>query len=153
MAVRSSPEPRPEPLSLASTAVEGRGPALSVVVPVHDEQENVVPLYEALVSSLESLGRSYEVIFVDDGSRDETYPRLARLADAEPRVKLVKLRRNYGQTAALAAGFDHARGEIMVPMDGDRQNDPADIGRLLEKLDEGYDVVSGWRRDRRLRPP
>ena len=121
---------------------------VSVVIPVHNEQDNVEPLYESLIRSLEELGRTYEVVVVDDGSRDETYARLAALAAGDPRLRLVQLRRNYGQTAALAAGFDHARGEVVVPMDGDRQNDPADIARLLEKIDEGYDVVSGWRRDR-----
>ena len=121
---------------------------LSVVIPVHDEEGNVEPLYESLDRSLQALGRSYEIVVVDDGSRDETFLRLARLAAEDPRLKLVKLRRNYGQTAALAAGFDHARGEIIVPMDGDLQNDPADLGALLEKIDEGYDVVSGWRQSR-----
>jgi len=123
-------------------------PDLSVVIPVHDEQENVEPLYAALHASLEELGRTYEIVVVDDGSRDETYVRLTRLAAQDPRLKLVKLRRNYGQTAAMAAGFDHARGAVIVPMDGDLQNDPADLGALLEKIDEGYDVVSGWRKDR-----
>jgi glycosyltransferase involved in cell wall biosynthesis len=100
------------------------------------------------VPALEGLGRTYEVIVVDDGSRDDTYARLVAIATRDPRLKLVKLRRNYGQTAALAAGFDHARGDVIVPMDGDLQNDPADIGLLLDKIDEGYDVVSGWREKR-----
>jgi glycosyltransferase involved in cell wall biosynthesis len=121
---------------------------LSIVVPVHDEEDNVGPLYEALATALAALGRSYEIIVVDDGSRDETYERLVRLADADDRFKLIKLRRNFGQTAAMAAGFDHAAGDIVIPIDGDLQNDPEDIARLLEKLDEGYDVVSGWRKDR-----
>jgi glycosyltransferase involved in cell wall biosynthesis len=121
---------------------------LSIVVPVHDEEDNVVPLYDALSTALRALGRSYEVIIVDDGSRDETYQRLARLADEDETLKLVKLRRNFGQTAAMAAGFDHAAGDIIIPIDGDLQNDPADIARLLDKLEEGYDVVSGWRKDR-----
>jgi glycosyltransferase involved in cell wall biosynthesis len=121
---------------------------LSIVVPVHDEQDNVAALYEALSTTLSALGRSYEIIVVDDGSRDDTYQRLARLADADETLKLIKLRRNFGQTAAMAAGFDHAAGDIVIPIDGDLQNDPADIPRLLDKLDEGYDVVSGWRKDR-----
>ena len=121
---------------------------LSIVVPVHDEEDNVVPLYEALSKALRVLGRPYEIIVVDDGSRDDTYQRLARLADADDAFKLIKLRRNFGQTAAMAAGFDHAAGDIVIPMDGDLQNDPTDIPRLLDKLDEGYDVVSGWRKDR-----
>jgi glycosyltransferase involved in cell wall biosynthesis len=121
---------------------------LSIVVPVHDEEDNVVPLYEALSKALRALGRPYEIIVVDDGSRDDTYQRLARLADTDDAFKLIKLRRNFGQTAAMAAGFDHAAGDIVIPMDGDLQNDPTDIPRLLDKLDEGYDVVSGWRQDR-----
>ena len=127
-------------------------PELSVVVPVLDEEENVVSLYEGIVLALDELGRSYEVIVVDDGSRDATYERLAELAEGDGRLKLLRLRRNFGQTAALSAGFDHARGAVIVPMDGDLQNDPADIRALLEKIDEGYDVVSGWRRDRKDGP-
>ena len=127
---------------------DGTAVALSVVVPVHDEADNVDALYRSLRQSLDGLGRTYEIIVVDDGSRDDTYLRLTRLADGDSRLRLVRLRRNFGQTAAMAAGFDHARGDVIVPMDGDLQNDPADIQRLLEKLDEGYDVVSGWRQDR-----
>ena len=97
----------------------------------------------------QALGRPYEIVIVDDGSEDATHARLLRLAAADHDLKLVQLRRNFGQTAAMAAGFDHASGDVIVPMDGDLQNDPADIGRLLAKLDEGYDVVSGWRRDRK----
>jgi glycosyltransferase involved in cell wall biosynthesis len=121
---------------------------ISVVVPVLDEEDNVGPLYEALTRSLRELGRIYEIIVVDDGSRDETYSRLLPLAARDTRLKLIRLRRNYGQTAAMAAGFDHALGDIVIPMDGDLQNDPEDIRLLLEKLDEGYDLVSGWRVDR-----
>jgi glycosyltransferase involved in cell wall biosynthesis len=148
MAVRSalSPQGRPELEEPASA-----GPELSVVVPVFDEEDNVDRLYAALISSLEELGRSFEVVVVDDGSRDDTYERLLGHAAADGRLKLVKLRRNYGQTAAMSAGFDHARGDVIIPMDGDLQNDPADIGILLEKIDEGYDVVSGWRQDRKDR--
>ena len=122
---------------------------LSIVVPVHDEEDNVGPLYEALTTALKELGRTYEIIVVDDGSRDETYQRLLPFAEADESFKLIKLRRNFGQTAAMAAGFDRAVGQIVIPMDGDLQNDPTDIPRLLAKLDEGYDVVSGWRKDRR----
>jgi glycosyltransferase involved in cell wall biosynthesis len=121
---------------------------LSVVVPVHDEEDNVAPLYDALTAALRALGRSYEIIVVDDGSHDDTYQRLVPLADADDALKLIKLRRNFGQTAAMSAGFDRAVGEIVIPMDGDLQNDPTDIPRLLAKLEEGYDVVSGWRKDR-----
>jgi glycosyltransferase involved in cell wall biosynthesis len=149
MAIRSGPWASGEPLRPVPEADRAETPELSVVIPMHNEEENVEPLYAALRTALDALGRTYEIVVVDDGSRDETYPRLARLASDDRRLKLVTLRRNYGQTAAMAAGFDHAHGEVIVPMDGDRQNDPADIGRLLEKIDEGYDVVSGWRRDRR----
>jgi glycosyltransferase involved in cell wall biosynthesis len=148
MVVRSSTSSSTE-LLLAGRGDEAAAPELSIVIPVHDEEENVEPLHTALKDALDELGRSYEVIVVDDGSRDDTYARLARLASADARLKLVRLRRNYGQTAAMAAGFDHASGSVIIPMDGDLQNDPADIGRLLEKLDEGYDVVSGWRQDRK----
>ena len=146
MAIRSSQWSQGEPLQ-AVVSERGGAPELSVVIPVHDEQDNVGPLYHALRDALDSLGRTYEIVVVDDGSRDETYARLMQFA-SDPRLKLVKLRRNYGQTAAMAAGFDHAQGNVIVPMDGDMQNDPADIGPLLQKIDEGYDVVSGWRRDR-----
>jgi glycosyltransferase involved in cell wall biosynthesis len=129
--------------SESSTRVE-----LSVVVPVYDEEQNVEPLYRALTATLRRLDRSYEIIAVDDGSRDRTYQKLVELAAGDHRLRLVKLRRNFGQTAALVAGFDHASGAVLVPMDGDLQNDPEDIPRLLEKLDEGYDVVSGWRTER-----
>jgi glycosyltransferase involved in cell wall biosynthesis len=145
MAVRPSP-----PLTHAEGNAAGQHerPELSVVIPVHDEAANVTPLHDALTRSLGELGRSYEIIVVDDGSRDDTYGRLVEHAAADPSLKLIRLRRNYGQTAAMAAGFDHALGGVIIPMDGDLQNDPADIGRLLDKIDEGYDVVSGWRRER-----
>jgi len=133
--------------------MEGRptdgAPAISVVIPVHDEQDNIDALWGTLRSDLEKLGRTFEVIVVDDGSRDETYARLDRLASGDRRLKLIKLRRNYGQTAAMAAGFDHAGGHVIIPMDGDLQNDSADIPVLVAKIEEGYDVVSGWRRERR----
>jgi glycosyltransferase involved in cell wall biosynthesis len=148
MAMRSAPWSSGEPARSVAATRSDDAPEVSVVIPVHNEEDNVEPLYSDLRASLDELGRTYEIIVVDDGSRDETYPRLVRLAASDTRLKLVKLRRNYGQTAAMAAGFDHAHGEVIVPMDGDRQNDPADIGRLLEKIDEGYDVVSGWRRER-----
>jgi glycosyltransferase involved in cell wall biosynthesis len=143
--------PSPPPLTEVLPPHASKGceqPELSVIIPVYDEEGNVARLHEALHHSLEELGRPYEIIVVDDGSRDETYTRLARLASHDPKLRLIRLRRNYGQTAAMAAGFDHARGAVLVPMDGDLQNDPEDIGRLLAKLDEGYDVVSGWRRER-----
>jgi glycosyltransferase involved in cell wall biosynthesis len=121
---------------------------VSVVVPVYNEQDNVEPLLESLDAALETLGRPYEVILVDDGSTDGTVSRLREAVARFPALRVVRLRSNFGQTAGLAAGFDLARGELIVTMDGDRQNDPADIPRLIDKLKEGYDVVSGWRRDR-----
>ena len=121
---------------------------LSIVVPAYDEQDNIAPLYESLTSALDSLDKSYEIVIVDDGSRDRTFDVAAELAAGDSRLKIVQLRRNFGQTAALSAGFDHATGAVIIPMDGDLQNDPVDIPRLLDKLDEGYDVVSGWRSDR-----
>jgi glycosyltransferase involved in cell wall biosynthesis len=150
MAVRPSAVSNREATEERRDAVRDAEPGIdiSVVVPVHDEEDNVEPLYLALKRTLDELDRSYEIVAVDDGSRDETYSRLARIAASDSRLRLVRLRRNFGQTAAMAAGFDHARGNVLVPMDGDLQNDAADIPRLLAKLDEGYDVVSGWRRER-----
>lgn len=121
---------------------------ISVLIPVYDEEENINPLWEALRPALETLGHSFEVIIVNDGSRDGTEEKLRTIAAQDSRVRVINFRRNLGQTAAIMAGIDHARGAIIVPMDGDLQNDPADIGRLVARLDDGYDVVSGWRRDR-----
>ena len=118
-------------------------PRLSVVVPVYNEELNVEELYQRLARVLE--GDDVEFIFVDDGSTDATHQRLTALAATDARLCVIRFRRNFGQTAALSAGIDHARGEIIIPMDGDLQNDPKDIPRLLAKLDEGFDVVSGWR--------
>jgi glycosyltransferase involved in cell wall biosynthesis len=124
-------------------------PDLSVFLPLHNEKDNIIPLSRNLTDSLEGLARPYEIIYVDDGSTDGSLELLRELAAHDAHVRVVSLRRNYGQTAALSAGIDHARGGILVPMDADLQNDPADIGRLLDKLEEGYDVVSGWRKDRK----
>jgi glycosyltransferase involved in cell wall biosynthesis len=126
-------------------------PEISVFLPVFNEEENIEPLNEKLTRSLEQLGRSFEVIYVDDGSTDGSLARLRSIAERDRRVCVIALRRNYGQTAAMSAGIDHARGDILIPMDADLQNDPEDIARLLEKLDQGYDVVSGWRKDRKDR--
>lgn len=121
---------------------------LSVVVPLYNEEESLRPLYAAIVAGVAPLGVSFEIVFVDDGSRDGTVRVADEIARADPRVCLVKFRRNYGQTPAMAAGIAEARGEIIVTMDGDLQNDPADIGELLARIDEGNDIVVGWRHDR-----
>ena len=120
----------------------------SIVVPFHNEEENVTALYARLKQVMEQVGYSFELVFVDDGSRDRSYKLLEEIAAVDSRVLVVKLRRNFGQTSALAAGFDHAAGEFILAMDGDLQHDPNDIPAFLEKLEEGYDVVSGWRKER-----
>jgi glycosyltransferase involved in cell wall biosynthesis len=134
-----------------SLSLDSSAPEISVFLPVYNEAANIIPLSGSLEESLDALGRSYEIIYVDDGSTDGSLDLLRRLAERDPRIRVIALRRNYGQTAALSAGIDHARGRILVPMDADLQNDPVDIGRLLDKLEEGYDVVSGWRRERKDR--
>ncbi|HWA08447.1 MAG TPA: glycosyltransferase family 2 protein [Opitutaceae bacterium] len=125
---------------------------ISVVIPLRNEEQNIPLLAQKLTSALGTLAREYEVIFINDGSTDATSARLREICAADTRLKAIHFRRNCGQTAAMQAGFIHARGEIIVAMDGDLQNDPADIGRLLAKLDEGYDLVSGWRKDRQDHP-
>ena len=122
---------------------------LSLFLPVLDEEENLREMHAKLDAALKSLGRSAEIVYVDDGSNDGSLNILRELAALDSRVRVVALRRNYGQTAAMAAGIDAARGKVLIPMDADLQNDPADIERLLQKLDEGYDVVSGWRKNRK----
>jgi glycosyltransferase involved in cell wall biosynthesis len=123
-------------------------PRFSIVVPLHNEQENVTELYDRVKAVMESSGESFEMILVDDGSRDRTFSLLRSIASVDSRVTVVRLRRNFGQTSALAAGFDHARGEYIIAMDGDLQHDPADIPLFLEKIAEGFDIVSGWRKTR-----
>jgi glycosyltransferase involved in cell wall biosynthesis len=122
--------------------------AYSVVVPLFNEQENVPQLYVRIIDAMDAVGESYEIVFVDDGSRDGTFRLLSEIAADDARVVVVRLRRNFGQTSALKAGFDHARGEIIISMDGDLQHDPAEIPRFIEKIQEGYDIVSGWRVER-----
>ena len=122
---------------------------ISVVIPIFNEGENISPLYQELKAVMEKLGAEYEVIFVDDGSDDASNEILQRLAQGNKRIKVIQFRKNFGQTAAIAAGVEHAQGEIIVTMDGDRQNDPQDIPRLLEQLEQGYDVASGWRKNRK----
>jgi len=124
-------------------------PEVSVVIPVFNETENLEELHRELVGALEKTGRPFEVILIDDGSTDSSWAVLRSLQHKDGRVKLICLRRNFGQTAALAAGFDHARGGIIVSLDADLQNDPNDIPSLIQKIEEGYDIVSGWRRRRK----
>jgi glycosyltransferase involved in cell wall biosynthesis len=130
------------------TAGARRPVELSIIVPTYNEEDSVRPLYDAVVAAVEPLGLPFELILVDDGSRDETFARAAALAAHDRRVRVIKFRRNYGQTAAMVAGIDHARGEILVTMDGDLQNDPADIPAFIDKIREGYDLVVGWRHKR-----
>jgi len=123
------------------------GPELSIVAPLLDEQDNIRPLYDEITQTL--AGRfDYEIVFVDDGSTDGSFNVLKEIQSADPRVRVIRFRKNFGQTAAMSAGFDHSRGHIIIAIDGDRQNDPADIPAMVEKLNEGYDVVSGWRKVR-----
>jgi len=122
---------------------------VSVVIPIYNEEDNLEPLHKGLKQALESLGKSYEILAVDDGSTDGSFEVLRVLHRSDPSMKVIRLRRNFGQSAAFAAGFDQAAGETVVSMDADLQFDPTDIGRLLEKISEGYDIVSGWRADRR----
>ncbi|NOT62125.1 MAG: glycosyltransferase family 2 protein [Acidobacteria bacterium] len=123
-------------------------PKLSLFLPVYNEEENLPRLNAKIFEAMAALGQTFEIIYVDDGSRDRSLELLEQFATADSRVKVIAFRRNYGQTAAMAAGIHAAQGEILIPMDADLQNDPADIKRLLDKLDEGFDVVSGWRKDR-----
>src|SRR5687767_7866832 len=134
-------------LNLSPSAKEA--PEISVFLPVYNEEPNLLPLHAKLDDALKRLNRTAEIIYVDDGSTDGSLKVLREVAESDKRVRVVALRRNYGQTAAMAAGIDAAQGQVLIPMDADLQNDPADIVRLLQKLDEGYDVVSGWRKNRK----
>ena len=122
---------------------------VSIVLPVYNEEESLKELHSKLTDVLNKLGCEYEIIAIDDGSTDSSFNVLKELSQSDPRLKAIKFRRNFGQTAALSAGFHHAKGDVIITMDSDLQNDPADIPRLLEKINEGYDVVSGWRADRK----
>jgi glycosyltransferase involved in cell wall biosynthesis len=124
-------------------------PDLSVVIPIRNEKANLVTLYQQLTESLAVWGRPYEILLIDDGSNDGSYEIMADLHARDPRVKVIRFRRNFGQTAAFSAGFAHARGQIIVTADGDLQNNPKDIPGMVEKLESGYDIVCGWRRDRK----
>ena len=121
---------------------------LSIVVPLYNEERNVVPLFDELTRALRQTGQTYELILVDDGSTDQTFSRLIAVQSSDPRVRVIRFTRNFGQTAAFAAGFSHARGQVVVTLDGDLQNDPADISRLLAYAGD-FDVVCGWRKDRK----
>ena len=125
---------------------------LSVVIPVFNEQPNLQPLHAELAAVLAKGDFSHEILYVDDGSSDKSFEILQEIQKNDSHVRIIRFRRNFGQTAALSAGFKHARGEIIMPMDADGQNDPADIPRLLTKLNQGYDIVSGWRKDRKDNP-
>jgi glycosyltransferase involved in cell wall biosynthesis len=122
--------------------------SLSIVVPIHNEEHSILPLYDRLTSVLFSIGRSYEILFVDDASTDRSYELLANLVQTDHRLKVIRLRRNFGQTAALSAGFNEAKGRVIIAMDGDLQHAPEDIPALLRKIDEGWDIASGWRKER-----
>ena len=132
----------------ASATVVGPRPRVSVIVPLYNEQESIRPLYAAIVQALGQLGCTFEIVFVDDGSADSTVAIATQIARIDARLCIVKFRRNYGQTPAMAAGIEQARGEILVTMDGDLQNDPADIRLLLDQINAGYDIVVGWRHNR-----
>ena len=122
---------------------------LTIVIPLLNEAENIDALYGELIEAIGPLNLAFEILFVDDGSTDGSFAALCRIQERDSRVKVIRFRRNFGQTAALSAGFDHARGRVIVTMDADLQNDPRDIPKLLDKMHEGYDLVSGWRHDRK----
>ena len=122
---------------------------LSILIPIFNEEKNIFLLYDRLITALRKIGRPYEVIFIDDGSSDGSLDILLDMSKRNPNVKIISFSRNFGQTAALSAGIDLSKGDILIPMDGDLQNDPEDIIALLQKIEEGYDVVSGWRKDRK----
>ena len=121
---------------------------VSVVVPIHNEERSLLPLYDRLTVTLESLSRPYEILFIDDASTDRSFELLSNLVETDAHLKVIRLRRNFGQTAALSAGFHEAKGAVVIAMDGDLQHAPEDIPALLGKIDEGYDIASGWRKDR-----
>ncbi len=123
-------------------------PDVSVVIPIHNESPNIQELYRELTDTLEGWGGTYELLIVDDGSTDDSFEQLARLQEGDGRLRVIRFRRNFGQTAAFAAGFAHARGQWVVTADGDLQNDPAEIPRMLQQAAQGYDIVCGWRKTR-----
>ena len=121
---------------------------LSIVIPIHNEEHSILPLYDRLTTVLIALGRPYEILYIDDASTDRSHELLRNLVETDPHLKVVRLRRNFGQTAALSAGFHEARGKVIIAMDGDLQHAPEDIPALLQKIDEGFDIASGWRKER-----
>jgi glycosyltransferase involved in cell wall biosynthesis len=140
----------PAPVSeIASETVLETVPEISIVVPVYNEEENLLPLHDKLAEALGALGLTYEILYVDDGSSDRSFALLESIAQKDRNVRVIRFRRNFGQTAAMAAGLDYATGNVIIPLDADLQNDPADIPHLLAKMDEGFDVVSGWRLKRK----
>jgi len=139
------------PKLASNFSLEISTPEISVVIPLYNEEESVVALHAAVSQSLSTYGRPYEIVIVDDGSSDGSFALLADLAAGDEHLRVVRLRRNFGQTAAFSAGFDHALGNVIITMDADLQNDPADIPLLMAKINEGYDIVSGWRKDRQDR--
>ena len=141
-------ETQPENRPALDVAAKNSALELSIVVPVYNEAENIVAVHQKIVAALEALALPFEILYVDDGSRDESFALLDQISQRDERAKVIRFRRNFGQTAAMAAGLKTARGRVIIPLDADGQNDPADVPRLLEKIDEGYDVVSGWRRKR-----
>ncbi len=122
---------------------------ISVIIPIFNEEGNIESLYRGLKSTLEELKKDYEIIFIDDGSSDRSFEVLDKISKGDAKVRVIGFKRNFGQTAAIAAGFDYAKGEILITMDGDLQNDPQDIPQLLKKIETGYDIVSGWRKKRK----
>lgn len=123
--------------------------ALSLVIPIYNEEESIFQLYENIIDIMEKINKKYEVILIDDGSTDNSYERLKEIHTKNPNFKIIRFRRNFGQTQAMRAGFDHAQGDIIITLDADLQNDPKDIPNILEKMNEGYDIVSGWRKNRK----
>src|SRR3990170_1561407 len=127
---------------------QGMNKDLSIIIPLYNEEESVAALYKSILTAIDPLNVQFEILFVDDGSKDNTFHISKGLASHDKRLRVIKLRKNCGQTPAMVAGIDHARGEILVTMDGDLQNDPADIPKFIEKINEGYDIVCGWRHKR-----
>src|SRR6202167_6828696 len=120
---------------------------ISIVVPIHNEEPSILPLYDRLTAVMEKVRKPYEILFVDDASTDRSFDLLANLVETDGRLKVIRLRRSFGQTAALSAGFDEAQGNVIISLDGDLQHAPEDIPALLEKIEEGYDIASGWRKN------